>query len=444
MLCDDSQLNSAMNNFKRESTVKKSASDHKPGTDSSKGTMTFLVCILQILQAFFRTAFLDDISGRRDLITLEFSSSSSLNAALVLRGFSYSLLPSQLDLNVTSSPEKISNTAIMSLCNFFAKLWSNISISESIVTNESILKLTEICQVLSQLHAGINSLTFPSFLSFLEKAFENFPYVSKEFTVAVPGSSLALSSERLAQSLNLYLTELILLTSQSSTKEYVSGTVYLSDCLDAQVGSMQSSTIASPTSAHLERTIKAWGIVFKKSYSITPSVTATLNLFQRLADCCITSSAVNNDSMLRNIYSCTCEFVEILSANSTDVTQSTDVYSSVLKIFSTLPKSWKSIPGEPGFHSRKVISSFLVMLRRFPCEEESLIGLCSESFRGLLDREGIFDCCTGDIRTLTMELLAFVPNETYVACVHRFAIILAQRKVTCSEIEYFFNVVYLR
>ena len=444
MLRDSSQLNSTINYFKRESTVKKSASDHS--SNNSKSATTFLACILHILQAFFKTAFQRDSAKNSEPAFLSFDRSSSLKGVCLLRGYSHSLLPSQLNLAaVSSTSDGIPSHAISSLCDFFAVLWSNTSLSESVVSNASILTMTEICKVAGLLFAGTDSASLPSYFKFLEKAFENYPYISRESTVSAPDSSSAISGSKLSRLLNIHLTELVLQTGESDKVEYIAGINYLTDSLNDYVSCLQGTSSSTLRAAHVERVISAWGTVFKTSNCSSDVVASTLALFKRLADEGSSSGSPENYAMLFCIYNCTCEFVDTLSTNADCSSDASGERLVVMGIFKTFAIAWRDLPGEDSAHyCRRIVESFLKLLRQFPHDEETLIAVISDLFSSLLDSGGILERCSAEVRARLMEALLYLPKQTYVASVHRFAVTLAQRVELQSEVEQFFSVVYVR
>ena len=440
MLRDSSQMSSTINFFKRESTVKKSASN-----ESKNSSMTFLSCILQILQAFFKTEHQRDGAKHAEPASLTFDRSSATNGVCLLRGYSYSLLPSQLNLAVTSSAsDKISNHIIIALCDFLAVLWGNTSISESVVSNDASTTLIEICKVGGLLCTGSDSVAHPSYVKFLQKAFIHYPYISRESTISTSDSSSAIIGSSLSRQLNIHLTELVLQTGESSKSEYVAGMTYLTDTLNDYMDSLQNKSSRVFPPAHVERIIRAWGTVFKTSRIDTNSVVSTLQLFQSLADQCVSSCSAENSAMLLCLYSCTCEYVEILSTNAECSSDAAVGLSVIIDIFKTFVAAWKVLSeNDLAHHCQRIVRSFLTVLRQFPLDDDMLVGSCSDFFSSIIE-DGIIERCPADVRGKLIETLLYLPTQAFAAGIYRFAVILAQRIEFQSETEQFFVALYGR
>jgi hypothetical protein len=445
MFKDTSQMNSSINNYRRES---KGATANDKATEVVKSKITFFSCILQVFQSFFRSSKHQGWT-EKDLMripSLTFDPTTSYNTALITRVYASTFRSASLlnnsSLGLDDGSAGMSSVSVAHLCTSLTSHWSGLTLTEGVLPNESIVTLLDVCAVCLQLSSHALADAAPAYLAFISGALAYFPYSSKEAAVAVPNSATDKFARALSQTLNVALCELILqLPDTVAAGEYAVANGYLTTLLE---DCAQSRGEVVGPQVEVERLVRALGLVLARSNRLEGSPVSTqtlltLRLYRRVLDL-----VPGSDPSVIAICSCTCDFAIGYTGYAGDFESSglCLLLLDLLYLFIQIPSLVSS-----GFYSERVTQSLLQLVQKFPMTDEVSISRCSEmlciylAFRGA---KALYIEVASTVRTTILDTIYYCSPDSLTIILPLLQKVLVDPSIEPCEITYFCNILFAR
>jgi hypothetical protein len=330
------------------------------------------------------------------------------------------------------------------LIQFLARHWKDLTLQESVVSNENISVLLDICSLVAEMKCVVSAQHMQEYQRLVASTLAQFPYTSKEYTVAVTNSKAAISSMLLSQTLNISLCELALESATAVNNELSLG--YLASALESRT---QTAAAAhnDATIATTERSVKALGMILLRLDSSAPGVSHVLTLFERLLSA--VDKAKDECRLMIVVSEATCGFVlHITGSLSAESAPAAPLLVFVLRLVNSLTEqifSKHQSTNDTTHYVQKLLQCQLSLLQRFECDDEAFIKHCSGFMSHAFGPKSLYSQTTPQSRLLLLQMIAYIPSLSYTEVLPVVSNALASSPVTTGdEIRHLLQILYLR